>query len=107
GARARRCGGRGRGRELARRSGRGGRATAHDAALRRRLRIPGRRPLVVLALTTATDRAGAPTMIRKFAAPFLALAALPLGAADGALDTTFHPPDGYVVTWSSLVGAAA
>jgi hypothetical protein len=37
----------------------------------------------------------------------LAVARPPLAATDGALDTTYHPPDGYVLTWSSLTGAAA
>lgn len=47
-------------------------------------------------------------MIRRFAALLVAaLAALPLAATDGVLDTTYHPPDGYVFTWSSLSGAAA
>lgn len=47
-------------------------------------------------------------MIRRLAATLVAaLVALPLAATDGALDTTYHPPDGYVFTWSSLTGAAA
>lgn len=47
-------------------------------------------------------------MFRRLAATLVAaLVALPLAATDGALDTTYHPPDGYVFTWSSLTGAAA
>ena len=47
-------------------------------------------------------------MIRRLAATLVAaLVALPVAATDGALDTTYHPPDGYVFTWASLSGAAA
>jgi hypothetical protein len=57
---------------------------------------------------TLDDRSDA-TLVRRILGVLLVLAVVrsPLAANDGALDTSYHPPDGYVFTWTSLTGAAA